>query len=376
MRYLEPQWAGFYDIFKIISDDLMIGRVYLGEYPNGARVFTFPMTRKYSFEQMTVADHDALFAAGRRPAKQTLDGNWRMDIVSNNNHLASVAYLEFDLKPDGRLASYYHLMGLFEGLVLPSFTQDHFQLNDFTPFHDEIRQVDGDFMVGKYITGIVPDLSAIWNGADLGIFHSQPGAREFGFYYTLTRVAAAAVPGNPLLGPFLNAQLPDGVGLSFDEEMTGWYFDGATLAGTGRNADLAIADRIPATGDPAGATPCSFQVKITARDINEFVDGLAHEAAIKGSIHFGSLAGATDLTCALDEQASRFQYLVVNEATRRSRDALPPGFPGCARRHVFVRRPQTHGPQGRGRRQRHSRASVQLHHFVLRCFQSRGGRRR
>ena len=82
-----------------------------------------------------------------------------MDIVSNNNHAGGVAYLEFELKPDGRLASRYHLMGLFEGLVLPSFTQDHFQLNDFTPFHDEIRQVDGDFLVGKYITGIVPDLS-------------------------------------------------------------------------------------------------------------------------------------------------------------------------------------------------------------------------
>ena len=33
-------------------------------------------------------------------------------------------------------------MGLMEGLVIPSFAQDHFQLNDFTPFHDEIRQVD------------------------------------------------------------------------------------------------------------------------------------------------------------------------------------------------------------------------------------------
>ena len=113
LRYLDPQWAGFYDIFKIINDDLMIGRVYLGEYPNGARVFTFAMTRKYGFEQMTVADHDALFAAGTVPTKETLNGAWRMDIVSNNNHLASAAYLEFELKPDGRLASYYHLMGLF-----------------------------------------------------------------------------------------------------------------------------------------------------------------------------------------------------------------------------------------------------------------------
>ena len=105
LRYLEPQWAGFYDILKVINDDLVIGRVYLGEYPNGARVFTFAMTRKYGFAQMTVADHDALFAAGAVPSKQTLNGVWRMDVVSNNNHLASAAYLQFELKPDGRLAS-------------------------------------------------------------------------------------------------------------------------------------------------------------------------------------------------------------------------------------------------------------------------------
>ena len=42
LRYLDPPWQGFYDVFKIINDDLLIGRVYLGQYPNGARLFTFP----------------------------------------------------------------------------------------------------------------------------------------------------------------------------------------------------------------------------------------------------------------------------------------------------------------------------------------------
>jgi cholesterol oxidase len=309
LRYLEPQWAGFYDIFKAINDDLMIGRVYFGEYPNGVRMFTFAMTRKYGFEQMTVADHSALWAAGAVPTKESLNGSWRMDMVSNNNHLASAAYLEFELKPDGRLASRYRLMGLFEGLVLPSFTQDHFQLNDFTPFHDEIRQVAPDYMVGKYVTGIVPDLSGVLNGADLGILHSEPGARNFGFYYTLTRAESATLPTSPLLKPFLDVQLPDGVGLSFDEEMNGWFFAGASFDGTDRAAHLKLNDRIPATGDPGGAEACGFQVKITARDINEFVDGLAHEASIKGTVRVGAITGA------IDEQASRFQYLVVNEAS-------------------------------------------------------------
>ena len=36
LRYIDPQWRGFYDIFKVINDDLLIGRVYLGDYPRTA----------------------------------------------------------------------------------------------------------------------------------------------------------------------------------------------------------------------------------------------------------------------------------------------------------------------------------------------------
>ncbi len=318
LSYLDAEWAAYYDVLKVISDDLIIGRVYLGEYPNGTRMFTFAMTRRYGFQQMTVADHNALYNAGGVPTKEALDGVWRMDIVSNNNHLAAAAYLEFNLLPDGRLASRYQLMGLMEGLVLPSFTQDHFQLNDFTPFHDEIRQVDADYMVGRYVTGIVPDLSGVFNGADLGILHSEPGGREFGFYYTLTRAAGKVLPASRLLDPFLNTQLPDGVGLAFEEEMTGWYFEGATVEGEGRAADMAIGERVPVSGQPAGAVPCGFQVKIAARDINEFIDGFGHEASIRGTVRFANFQGTVDTTCTIDEQASTFQYLVEDAATRQA----------------------------------------------------------
>ena len=33
LRYVDPPWQGFYDVFKVINSDLIIGRVYLGEYP-------------------------------------------------------------------------------------------------------------------------------------------------------------------------------------------------------------------------------------------------------------------------------------------------------------------------------------------------------
>ncbi len=291
LRYLDNPWTGYYDVFKLINDDLVIGRVYLGEFPNGARLVTFAMSRKYGLAGMTVADHNALFAAGAVPSKEELNGVWRMDIISNSNRLASAAFLEFDLKPDGRLQSSYQLMGLMEGLVIPSFTQDHFQLNDFTPFHDEIRKVDGNLLVGRYVTGILPDLSGILGGADLGILHSTPGSRELGCYYTLSKVGISALPTELLLRPFLDTNLPDGLGLTFDEQMDGWYFEGAATPKPGRDGDLTIAARVPPAGDPQGGVKCSFQAHMMVRDINEFIDGFAHEAGIKGTISFGALDG-------------------------------------------------------------------------------------
>ena len=290
LRYLDPPWRGYYDIFKIINHDLLIGRVYLGEFPNGIRVFTFPMTRKYAFGQMTVNDHQALWDSASVPTREDLDGIWRMDAVSNANHLGAAAYLKFDAKPDGRLESRYQLLGLIEGLVIPSFTQEHFQLNDFTTFHDEIRKVSDDFMVGKWITDVPDGLAGLLGGGSLGIFHNQDG--NFGFHYTLTRVTAGAMPPNRLLAPLLNVRVPDGLGMTFDEEMVGTY-------------------------SPTGGaeTPCSFKVRMTVKDVNEFIDGPEHEARISGAISFGAWEGRNNVTFTLDDRKSLFNYLRVNPQT-------------------------------------------------------------
>ena len=100
--------------------------------------------------------------------------------------------------PDGRFEAQYQLMGLMEGLVVPSFLKDHFQLNDFTPFHDEIRKVTADFLVGKYITPLPPALAALLGNSSLGLFHTEAGG-QFGFYYMLTRAAQKEMPDEHLL---------------------------------------------------------------------------------------------------------------------------------------------------------------------------------
>jgi hypothetical protein len=61
---------------------------------------------------------------------------------------------------------------------------------------------------------------------------------------------------------------------------------------------------------------------MTVRDVNEFVDGLAHEAVMKGSIRFARFQGRDNVTFALDERSSLFNYLIVNRASFHLKRAI------------------------------------------------------
>ncbi len=305
LTYDDAPWQGYYDVFKVINENLLIGRVYFGTFPRGLRLFTFPMTRVYGFDRMTVEDHRQLWDQAAVPSKDDLDGVWRMDAISNANHAGNLAYLKFDLKPDGRLEARYQLLGLIEGLVTPSFVANHFQLHDFTPFHDEIRKLDADLMIGKYVMTLPPGAAALIPATSLGVLHAEEadGGKRFGFYYLLTRVEGKELPVNRLIRPLLATHMPSGVGLTFDEKMVGWWNVGGPPAWEGRGEDSA---------------DLAFKVRMTVEDINEFIGGAAHEARVSGTITFGRFEDAGPVTFPLDDRRSLFNYLRVNEATKEA----------------------------------------------------------
>src|SRR5262249_22286065 len=222
------------------------------------------------------------------------------------------ARLTSDAKPDGRLESRFQLMGLMEGLLTPSFVADHFQLHDFTPFHDEIRKADRDFLVGQYVMELPAAVAQGLPAGSLGILHVEGG--RFGLRYLLTRADRKEFPTNTLLRPFLDVMLPDGIGLTFDEQMTSWY-------------------------QPWGASEkvgCSFQVQMTIRDVNEFIDGAAHEARMSGTIRFDKFEGEGPVIVPVDAMRSRFNYLKVNPETGEAEMNYHLEFsPGLKRRFVL-----------------------------------------
>lgn len=54
---------------------------------------------------------------------------------------------------------------------------------------------------------------------------------------------------------------------------------------------------------------------MTIDDVNEFIDGYEHEAAMSGSITFSDFAGMGACTFPMDGSASRFHYLRIDETT-------------------------------------------------------------
>ena len=315
LRYTEPEWRAFYDIFKVINDDLLIGRVYLGEYPEGHRLFTFPMVRAYGLDHMTVPDHKTIWDKATLPTKDQLNGLWEMRMVSNANNTGVVAYLKFDHKPDGRLEARYQFLGFFEGLADASFGQDHFRMDDFTPFHDEIRFVNQDLMIGQYFTDARPALLPLFGPDSLGVFHrekDQSSNVRFGFKYWLRRSPLTELPTNFFLRPLLDVRMPEGTGMTFTEEMKGSYFAGFNPP-AGADGDKQIEAKPAAEG-----TECTWDMRIIARDLNEFIDGWDHEARIEGTVRFANFDGQGQMICTINSTKSFFNYMRVNPETQEA----------------------------------------------------------
>ena len=128
----------------------------------------------------------------------------------------------------------------------------------------------------------------------LGLFHLEKasgGTPQFSFYYTLFRSKADDMPPNGFLAPLLDVRLPDGLGITFDEQMVGSYLAGFAVP-AGRQGDLEVEAKASGSETPAGIVDCSFQVHMTVRDLNEFFASPQHEADLRGTIHFGSFLGS------------------------------------------------------------------------------------
>lgn len=188
LTYSELWNRPFYDLLLPINEDVVIGKAYLGTFPYGIELLTFAMARRYSFENLSPADHRELFDSGSAPKASDIEGKWRGQLVSNAALSHSFFVLSFTLnedKVDGR----WKLLGVWEGESKVELGEDAMRMFDFTSWHDEIRKVTDEVMVGKYCQ---PDKSLLpppWAGS-LGHIHSEDTGKgkRLCLYYILNKI--------------------------------------------------------------------------------------------------------------------------------------------------------------------------------------------
>ena len=312
LRYPDPPWQPFFDVFKMISQDLVIGRAYSGVFPHGVRIMTFPMVRRYAFDHMTVNDFRTLFNDyGVRPDQNLLEGIWQMRTIANSNHSQAVARLTFVAKPGG-LEVHYQFLEILEGQSRVQYTPEQLQLYDFTPLHDEIRMIAPGYMVGKWTTGNIKAFGPFQRDS-LGLIHTEQasdGSKRFSFYYTLQRSSTGVdLPLPSVVANILRE--PVGAGITFDEVMIGDYYDGENLIAN----DLEIEQLPQRRGK---GIECSFSLKLIIDDLDSFIQGPRHRAKPIGSVHFGEFAGEKNVTYVVetDPEQTFFEYLFENPETK------------------------------------------------------------
>jgi hypothetical protein len=192
LKYRNQPYKLVYDTIKVIDESNAIGVMHLGDFPDGIEFATFVMARhNYPFEKMSVEDHQLIFADPRtsvpRPAQ--LEGAWEGHLVfltrpnlSLANRANPVAFrLQFKVrgsKVEGR-----YRFGLLIGAMKVEFTDEFVRLDDFTAFHDEIRFIDPETLIGKWVA---PDVHPLLTRGLQD--YLEPVGGRFAFYYILKRV--------------------------------------------------------------------------------------------------------------------------------------------------------------------------------------------
>ncbi len=155
LKYRDPPYNTFYDLLKIIDNDTLLGKAFaVRGPPRGEHILTFSMSRKYSAEFMTQDDFKIIFSKkATKPGIDEVLGMWEGKLVSDST-LSDVLFRFRYYREQGELKCKYIFGGVMPGTSDVKFTEEMMLMFDLTGqlFHDEIRMLRNDFMLGRYCT--------------------------------------------------------------------------------------------------------------------------------------------------------------------------------------------------------------------------------
>jgi len=116
------------------------------------------MSRAYDVNFMTEDDLITLFndeKLSHKPTESEIKGTWEGMLVSDSAVTPRTQIFYFDYE-DGQIDMRYSFANMLQGRSDVNIKDRLVRLDDRTPFHDEIRMVTPNFLVGRWITQWTP----------------------------------------------------------------------------------------------------------------------------------------------------------------------------------------------------------------------------
>ncbi|MBI3639348.1 MAG: GMC family oxidoreductase [Thaumarchaeota archaeon] len=154
LEYEDFPYSSAYDLLKMVDENTIIGKAFLGPFGKGMELFSFNMSRVYDVDFMTEDDLLTLFHSDELshvPSEEEMIGVWDGMLVSDSAVSPRSQVFHFDHK-GGKLDLRYNFNNMLTGKSDLEVTKNLFRFNDPTPFHDEIRMVTPDFVVGRWVS--------------------------------------------------------------------------------------------------------------------------------------------------------------------------------------------------------------------------------
>lgn len=154
LKYTEFPYSMAYDLLKMVDENTIIGKAFLGPYGKGRELFSFSMSRMYDIDFLTEEDLLTIFKndeLSHDPTQNELLGSWEGMLVSDSTLSPRSQMFYFNCE-DGIVEMKYTFANMLSGYSDVTIKDRLIRLDDQTPLHDEIRMVTPNLAVGLWVT--------------------------------------------------------------------------------------------------------------------------------------------------------------------------------------------------------------------------------
>jgi hypothetical protein len=187
LKYTSLEYSFFYDLLKIVDKDIVLGKAFLGIPPFSIQILTFSMSRRYDVNFMTEEDHETIYQLfAKAPNADEVFGKWNGKLVSDSTLTPVTQVFNYTRDNRGKLQMEYAFGGLLRGISKVVLTPEQMNMYDFTNWHDEVKIIKNDFMIGKWCSPWT-QIPLNFNPSFLSVEHGPEGKNRFCLRFVLNR---------------------------------------------------------------------------------------------------------------------------------------------------------------------------------------------